>query len=55
MFPDIQALKPEINEVFASIIMKCLEPEPQKRYQQAEDILEDLKNMPLKSQAYRSL
>jgi len=53
--PDIQALKPEINEVFASIIMKCLEPEPQKRYQQAEDILEDLKNMPLKSQAYRSL
>ena len=53
--PDIQALKPEINEVFASISMKCLEPEPQKRYQQAEDILEDLKNMPLKSQAYRSL
>ena len=25
--------------------MKCLEPEPQKRYQQAEDILEDLKNI----------
>lgn len=52
---DIQELKPEINEVFASIIMKCLEPDLEKRYQQAEDILEDLKNMPLKSQAYRSL
>lgn len=52
---DIRQLKPEMNQVFASIIMKCMEPDPDRRYQQAEDILEDLKNMPQKSQAYRTL
>lgn len=52
---NVQELKPEINEVFASIIMKCLEPDPERRYQCAEDILEDIKNMSLKSKEYRIL
>lgn len=52
---DIKEKKPEINEVFASVIMKCLEPDLTRRYQRAEDILKDLQNMAKKSKEYRQL
>lgn len=52
---DIRESKLEMNEVFASVIMKCLEPNPAKRYQRTEDILEDLQNMDKKSKEYRNL
>lgn len=52
---DIQKLVPDINEVFASIIMKCLEPNPVKRYQRTEEILSDLQNMAQKSSTYQNL
>lgn len=52
---DIREKLPNINEVLASIIMKCLEPNPIKRYQKAEDILLDLQNMAQKTSAYQQL
>lgn len=52
---DIRDKKPEMNEVFASVIMKCLEPNPAKRYQKTEDILEDLQDMEKKSKEYCNL
>ncbi len=52
---DIREKRPEMNEVFASVIMKCLEPNPAKRYQKTEDILEDLQDMEKKSKEYRNL
>lgn len=52
---DIRDKKTEINEVFASVIMKCLQPDPSRRYQKTEDILDDLQNMEKKSKEYRNL
>lgn len=52
---DIREKKPELNPLFAAVIMKCLEPELTKRYQRAEDVLYDLQTMPQRSQEYRSL
>lgn len=52
---DIREKLPNMNEVFASIIMKCVEPDPVKRYQNAEDILWDLQHMAQKSNIYREL
>lgn len=52
---NIAEKRPEINEVFASVIMKCLEPLPSRRYQTTEDVLKDLQNMDQKSREYRNL
>lgn len=52
---DIRNKGRKINDVFASIIMKCLEPNPQKRYQSAELLLSDLKNIQAKDKRYRRL
>lgn len=52
---DIKEKKPEMNQLFATVIMKCLEPDLTKRYQRAEDVFSDLQTMPERSQEYRSL
>lgn len=45
----------EVNEIFEAIIMKCLEPKPSKRYQNAEELMDALKGMKLKDRRYRGL
>lgn len=52
---DIRNKGRKINNIFASIIMKCLEPDPRKRYQNSEKLLEDLKNIQIKDKRYRRL
>ncbi len=52
---DIRNKGRKINNIFASIIMKCLEPNPRKRYQDSEKLLEDLKNIQIKDKRYRHL
>lgn len=52
---DIREKKPEINQLFGAVIMKCLEPDLKKRYQRAEDVLYDLQTMAQRSKEYRSL
>lgn len=52
---DIQNTGIKINDVFASIIMKCLEPNLEKRYQNAEDLLADLQNIHKKDRKYKNL
>jgi serine/threonine protein kinase len=36
-------LNPQVPETLSKIIMKCLEPSLEKRYQKAEDVLDDIK------------
>lgn len=52
---DIRSRGIRINQVFAHIIMKCLEPRPEKRYQSAEALLSDLKDIEKKDRRYREL
>lgn len=52
---DIREKKPEMNQLFGAVIMKCLEPDLKKRYQRAEDVLYDLQTMAQTSKEYRSL
>ena len=52
---DIREKKPEMNQLFGAVIMKCLEPDLKKRYQRAEDVLYDLQTMAQRSKEYRSL
>lgn len=52
---DIREKKPEMNQLFGAVIMKCLEPDLTKRYQRAEDVLYDLQTMAQRSKEYRSL
>ena len=52
---DIRENSENINDVFAGIVMKCLEPDPEKRYQTAQELLTDLQNMSRKDKRYRSL
>lgn len=52
---DIRNSGIRINDVFAHIIMKCLEPDPAKRYQTAELLLSDLKEIQKKDKRYRDL
>ena len=52
---DIREKKPEMNQLFGAVIMKCLEPDLKKRYQRAEDVLYDLQTMAQRSKEYQSL
>lgn len=52
---DIQETGRKINTVFAAVIMKCLEPNPDKRYQSARELLNDLEHMSHKEKRYKSL
>ena len=52
---DIRQKKPEMNQLFGAVIMKCLEPDLKKRYQRTEDVLYDLQTMAQRSKEYRSL
>lgn len=52
---DIREKKPEMNQLFGAVIMKCMEPDLKKRYQRAEDVLYDLQTMAQRSKEYRSL
>lgn len=52
---DIRDMGIMITDVFAEIIMKCLEPDPAKRYQNAENLLDDLKNISKKDKRYKAL
>ena len=38
-------LKPETDKILAAIVMKCLEPDPEKRYQRAEELYADLNKL----------
>ena len=50
---DIRLTRIKINDIFAHIIMKCLEPDPNRRYQSAEELLNDLKNIQTKDIAMK--
>ena len=52
---DIRDNDETINEVFADVIMKCLEADPAKRYQSAAELLSDLQNLAKNDRRYRSL
>lgn len=52
---DIRATGLKMNDVFADIIMKCLEPDPARRYQTAEEVLNDLENIEKKDRRYKAL
>lgn len=52
---DIREKKPEMNQLFGAVIMKCLESDLKKRYQRTEDVLYDLQTMAQRSKEYRSL
>lgn len=52
---DIRLTGIKINDIFAHIIMKCLEPDPNRRYQSAEELLNDLKNIQTKDKRYKDL
>jgi len=51
----IQNFKIKISDVFAQLIMKCLEADPNKRYQSAGKLLYDMKHMWRKDRRYRRL
>ena len=52
---DIREIGARINIVFASIIMKCLEPDPNRRYQTANELLDELTNIHQKDRRYKEL
>lgn len=52
---DILENNREVNRVFAAIIMKCLNPDPDRRYQSARELLTDLENMSYKEKRYKGL
>ncbi|MDO4650720.1 MAG: protein kinase, partial [Eubacteriales bacterium] len=52
---DIRSLRPDLNDVFASIIMKCLNADPNARYQTAEELLYDLNNIYVNDRQYTQL
>ncbi len=52
---DIRDLRSGMNDIFASIIMRCLEPEPDNRYQSAFQVLHELENIYTNDQRYRRM
>jgi tetratricopeptide (TPR) repeat protein len=45
--PHPRSIKPDIPEEACAIIAKCLEKKPDKRYASAEDVLDDLRKVPI--------
>ena len=52
---DIREFDENLNDVFADIIMKCLEPDPAKRYQTSKALLLDIQNISQKDKRFKSL
>ena len=52
---DIRLTGIKINDIFAHIIMKCLEPALNKRYQNVNELLSDLKSIQKKDKRYKEL
>ncbi len=52
---DIRDLNVKISGVFARIIMKCMEPDPSRRYQTSEQLLMELENIQRKDKRYKAL
>lgn len=52
---DIRDTGVKINDVFAGIIMKCLEKDPERRYQTADELLADLQSIQKKDRRYNNL
>jgi serine/threonine protein kinase/dipeptidyl aminopeptidase/acylaminoacyl peptidase len=53
--PRPRELNPAIPPRLESIILKCLEKDPQNRYQRAQQFLEDLRSLPSRSAIWASL
>lgn len=52
---DIRETGSKISPVFAAVIMKCLEPDPDRRYQSAAELLTELEHMSYKEKRYKKL
>lgn len=52
---DIRETGAKVSDVFAAMIMKCLEQNPDRRYQSAGMLLEELDNFGSKKEEYRRL
>lgn len=52
---DIRETGIRIHTVFAAVIMKCLEADPARRYQSANELLNDLTGISRKDKRYRDL
>ena len=52
---DIRRYAPHVREVTAAVVMRCLEPNPDYRYQSAAELSYELENIDTKDQRYRSL
>lgn len=52
---DIRNKGIQIHEAFAYVIMKCLEPKPERRYQSARELFQDLTDIKKKDKRYRNL
>lgn len=46
--PDPREFNKELPEAFAKILLKCLEKDPANRYQDAGEIYQDLKKVPVR-------
>ena len=52
---DIRYYREDMNDIFASIIMRCLEPDPDNRYPSASQVLRELENIYTNDQRYRRM
>ena len=52
---DIRYYREDMNDIFASIIMRCLQPLPENRYQTAAQVMHELENIYTNDQRYRRL
>ena len=52
---DIRYYREDMNDIFASIIMRCLEPDPDSRYPSASQVLRELENIYTNDQRYRRM
>ena len=52
---DIRYYREDMNDIFASIIMRCLEPDPDSRYPSASQVLQEMENIYTNDQRYRRM